>query len=342
MYLLQSSSSTMSLSKQKRNFYRICTLIIDHAADAMRCLLHHFIQKTYRIPFKDFVINHNHEIYHKFNITSCCQCTTSCRLPCKQVLSSVQMEMLFDKSAPKLSCHRQSSQYEFCCSKVKQNLLINDIDITVLKFFLVTFFEDEFWQNCLTGGVLFYEFLNQNQHDIYHLVHQNMPCCLCIKNPEYNIRVPTGNAKLTNVQWMTMFNTDNPHCLQNNPCGDKTSPCSVSATKGIMPSSLDHRARMLILSKFCIMMKHIDQIVNARNSAFAHARKGEISDENFEILWAEIESSIIYLSHVTSTDRERKRCILNLREKSLEESMYLEIQCLVLRQMDSNVVQVNT
>ncbi|CAC5359850.1 unnamed protein product [Mytilus coruscus] len=88
-------------------------------------------------------------------------------------------------------------------------------------------------------------------------------------------------------------------------------------------------------------MEHTDQLVQARNTVFAHAIKGELSDKYFRKLWNEIENSVLYLSQITSTDLERTRSILELREKSLEESMCLEIQCLALRQTkgDETVIE---
>ncbi|CAG2193466.1 unnamed protein product [Mytilus edulis] len=89
------------------------------------------------------------------------------------------------------------------------------------------------------------------------------------------------------------------------------------------------------------MMRHIDGLVNARNTSFAHAIKGELSDKEFRQLWIEIENSIIYISNITSTVDSRKLCMLELREKSLEESMCLELQCLILKQVhgDEHVLQ---
>ncbi|CAG2244835.1 unnamed protein product [Mytilus edulis] len=80
-------------------------------------------------------------------------------------------------------------------------------------------------------------------------------------------------------------------------------------------------------------MKYIDLLVNARNKVFAHATKGELSDEDFRQLWNEIENSIVYISKTTGTDIIQTRRILELREEPLEESTCLEIQCLILRQM---------
>ncbi|CAG2244833.1 unnamed protein product [Mytilus edulis] len=166
------------------------------------------------------------------------------------------------------------------------------------------------------------------------------PCCLCIENPEYKIAVATGKD-ISKHQLGIMFSTPNPHCNHSKICVDDKNPCSVTAATGIRPSSLDIRTRITLLSKFCIMMEHTDKLVQARNTVFAHAIKGELYDEDFIKLWNEIENSIIYLSQITSTDLERTRSILELREKALEESMCLEIQCLALRQTkgDETVIE---
>lgn len=331
----------MSLSTMRKNFYRIVTLIIDHGADAMRCLLEYLIKKNHRISFRDFVSNHQHEIYHQFNNNICCQCPKNYRRPCKTVISVWQIDTLFDKNSPKHSNHRHSSKCEYCCSTIKPNLKLDEIDITLLRYFLVTYFEQEFWHNCLNGGVSFQDFLNTNKHDIFHLMLLKTPCCLCIENPEYKIAVATGKD-ISKHQFGIMFSTPNPHCNHSKICVDDKNPCSVTAATGIRPSSLDIRTRITLLSKFCIMMEHTDKLVQARNTVFAHAIKGELSDEDFIKLWNEIENSISYLSQITSTDLERTRSILELREKALEESMCLEFQCLALRQTkgDETVIEV--
>ncbi|CAG2238493.1 RFC3_5 [Mytilus edulis] len=148
--------------------------------------------------------------------------------------------------------------------------------------------------------------------------------------------VLTEKDRINRTQWERMFQVSELPCIQHRsyfPNGYILNPCSTSATIGIRHSDLDGRARMIILSKFCTLMKHIDKLVNTRNTAYAHAIKGELSDEDFSQLWIEIQNSIIYVSNITSTADSRKLCILELREKSLEESMCLELQFLILKQM---------
>ncbi|XP_071126570.1 uncharacterized protein [Mytilus edulis] len=324
----------MSLSTLRKNFYRIASLIIDHGAESMRCLLDQFIRTKYGMSFRDFVSNHQHEIYHLFNNGICCLCSKSYRRPFKTIISAWQMDKLFDIKNPKLSGHKDSSKCEYCCSIVKSTLQIQDIDITLLRFVLVTYFEEEFWQSCFTSGIVFHDFLNTHKHDIFHLLQLNTSCCLCQAHPGYMVMVVTEKDRLNRTQWETMFQVPELPCIQHRiPKGKPLNPCSVSATIGIRHSDLDGRARMTILSKFCAMMRHIEVLVNARNTVFAHAIKGELSDEEFRQLWNEIENSIIYVSNITSTVDSQKLCISKLREKSLEESLCLELQCLILKQM---------
>ncbi|VDI29793.1 Hypothetical predicted protein [Mytilus galloprovincialis] len=334
----------MSLSTLRKNFYRIASLIIDHGAESMRCLLDQFIQTKYRMSFRDFVSNHQHEIYHHFNNGICCLCSKSHRRPFKTIISAWQMEKLFDIKNPKLSGHKYSSKCEYCCSIVKSTLQIQDIDITLLRFILVTYFEEEFWQSCFTSGMLFHDYLNTHKHDIFHLLQLNTPCCLCLAHPGYTTMVLTEKDRLNRTQWETMFNTSELPCTQhrnNCPNGKPLKPCSVSATKGIRPSDLDGRARMIILSKFCAMMRHIDVLVNARNTAYAHAVKGELSDKDFKRLWLEIVDAIVYISKDTGTHISRSQSILELLENSQDKCACIQEQCLELEKMkdDNNVLQ---
>lgn len=205
-----------------------------------------------------------------------------------------------------------------------------------MRFFLVTYYEEEFWQSCFLNGMLFHDFLNTHKHDIFHLLQLNTLCCLCKDNPGYTIMVASEKDRLNRTQWEKMFHTSGLPCSQHKndfSNGYTLNPCSVSATKGIRHSDLDGRARMIILTKFSTMMMNIDVLVDARNTVFAHAIKGELTDEEFRQLWIEIENSIVYVSNITSTVDSRKSCILELRERTLEESMFLEQQCLILKQM---------
>lgn len=336
---------SMSLSTLRKNFYRISTLIIDHGADALRCLLNYFIKNKHNVSFKDFVSNHQHEIYHHFNNSVCCQCQRNYRRPYKSVISKWQIERLFDKNGPKRPCHSANSKCEYCCSPVKSTLQIQHMDITFLRIFLVTYFEEEFWQSFIPGSLLFSNFLNTNKHDIFHLLQLNTTCCLCLADPGYTTMVLREKDRLNRTHWATLFQTSERPCTQHrkkNSNDNTMYPCSVSATIGFRHSDLDGRARMIILSKFCNLIKHMDQLVDARNMVFAHALNGELANEDFSQLWNEIERSIIFVSNITSTVDSQKQRIQDLREKSLEEPMHLEIQCLILRQMqnDENVLQV--
>ncbi|CAG2193465.1 unnamed protein product [Mytilus edulis] len=234
----------MSLSTLKKNFYRIASLIIDHGAESMRCLLDHFIQRKYRISFQDFVSNHQHEMYHHFNNGICCLCSKNYRRPYKTVIGAWQMEKLFDKNSQKLSCHKHSSKCEYCCSTVKSTLQLQDIDITLLRFFLVTYFEEEFWQSCFTSGIVFHDFLNTHKHDIFHLLQLNTPCCVCLADPGYTTMDLNEKDRLNRTQWEKMFQTSEFPCIQHRsycPNGYTLNPCSVSATIGISHSDLDGR-----------------------------------------------------------------------------------------------------
>lgn len=335
----------MSVSTLRKNFYRLATLIIDHGADAMRSLLDYFIKKKHRVTFKDFVSNHQHEIYHHFNRSVCCQCSGNNQRPYKSVISVWQIKNLFDQHGSKLVCHKQSSKCKYCCCIVIPSLKLQDIDITLLRFFLVNYFEEEFWERCFKREISFYEFLNQNKHNIFHLLQLNGPCCLCRNVSKYTITELTEKNRLNKTHWETMFHNPELPCSQhrnNSPTGNTINPCSVSATTGIRHSNLDVRARTIILSQLCTLMKYVDTLVNARNSVIAHAIKGELSDVHFMRLWPEIVNAIVYISKETDTHISRTKGILELREKSLDECACLQVQYIVLQkfQDDHNVLQV--
>lgn len=321
----------MALSTlNRRHFYQITSLIIDNGADALRSLLENFIQRRYRQTFRDFVSQKQHEIYHYYCSYKCCQCSKQSRYM-QKVICVWQMETLFDLSSLKLCCHKTSSKETFCCSQVKQTLNLKDIDITLLRFFLVTFFEDEFWQIWFSLGNTLETVLNTNKHSLYHLCDHNR-CCICISDPSYKLTDALVTDKLSKSTWKQIFKTRKSPCSLHNQY-DPTYPCCVSATIGLQYTELDSKTRMIILTNYDPLMKHLNVLMKSRNDTFAHSNKAELSQTDFDLLWNETELSIIELSKISGTDKKQRRDILRLKSRTFEDSTFSQLQHRILQEI---------
>ena len=62
-------------AKERENFYRICTMLLDHGKESLETLLNNDLINQ-NMTFEDFLRNNEHEIYHLcYNTKMCCQCS---------------------------------------------------------------------------------------------------------------------------------------------------------------------------------------------------------------------------------------------------------------------------
>lgn len=140
--------------KERENFYRIATVIVDHGTESLSAVLDNDLSTT-SITFEDFINIHYHEIYHLcYNRIPCCQCTGRGRLvqanP-NRIMYPGQLDVLLDKSGPTMLGHNPnlSRTSQHCCRPAKKYLAIANLDITLLRCLLVNFAN-----NCQTNSTL--------------------------------------------------------------------------------------------------------------------------------------------------------------------------------------------
>ena len=156
---------TVLASKERENFYKNSTLIVDHVKDSLVDVLElHLTLKN--LSFEDFINLHQHDIYHLcFNKRRCCQCPQGYVLPNSRVLHPPQLEILLDKYGVARSCHVPGRRADFCCCLAKQSVTTNVLDITLARCLLINFCDDVFRRNCSLRKNI--EMLHQMRNKLY-------------------------------------------------------------------------------------------------------------------------------------------------------------------------------
>jgi hypothetical protein len=136
-------------SKERENFYKNSTLIVDHAKDSLVDVLELHLTLN-NLSFEDFINLHQHDIYHLcFNKRRCCQCPAQGYIsPHSRVLHPSQLEILLDKNGVARSCHVPGRRDDFCCCLAKPGVTTNVLDITLARCLLINFCDDVFRQSC--------------------------------------------------------------------------------------------------------------------------------------------------------------------------------------------------
>ncbi|VDI66474.1 Hypothetical predicted protein [Mytilus galloprovincialis] len=129
-------------NKARENFYRSATVIVDHGKEAMTAVLDDDLSKR-NLTFVDFINQNQHELYHLcYNRRPCCQCINNripLGTPSSRILHENQLDVLLDKSGPRLPNHNPQTRSTFCCCLAKHNLSSACLDITLTRCLLLNF-----------------------------------------------------------------------------------------------------------------------------------------------------------------------------------------------------------
>ncbi|XP_071146076.1 uncharacterized protein [Mytilus edulis] len=139
--------------KERENFYRNATVIVDHGKESLSAVLENDLANT-KLTFEDFINKHQHAIYHLcYNKSRCCQCPTGRFVPANnnRILHQRQLDKLLDTNGSTLNGHNPNtpSTFQHCCRPAKKSLSTSNIDITLLRCLLMNFA-----QNCRTNYIL--------------------------------------------------------------------------------------------------------------------------------------------------------------------------------------------
>ena len=152
-------------NKERENFYKNSTLIVDHAKDSLVDVLELHLTLN-NLSFEDFINLHQRGIYHLcFNQKKCCQCPQGCVSPHSRVLHQSQLEILLDKNGVTRPCHVPGNQADFCCCLAKQGVTTNVLDITLARCLLINFCDDVFRRSYSLRGKI--DTLHRMRNDVY-------------------------------------------------------------------------------------------------------------------------------------------------------------------------------
>ncbi|CAC5404550.1 unnamed protein product [Mytilus coruscus] len=311
-------------SIERENFLRHAILVVDHSKSALVSLVELNVANKSQ-TFEQFVNTNQHEIYHLYNSSRCCQCPTAhYPLRSPHILYQSQMELLFDRSS-KLPCHNTARRSaEFCCSMAKSGLYTDVLDLTLARCLLVNLCNDIFWFSCLQfQSMTFEDFLNNNKHELYHLWQYNAPCCQC--PPGYTF--PTNYSVLGQNDWMQMFNAVLLPCADHKKRpspGSMQSICSVAAKPGITSIHLNPSLRRIILQHCCTLRMAVETLVQIRNQDYGHAKEGLMSVNEYNTSVVKIERCIIDIAKVCKKETQFKQKIREAKDGALDQTLFTQ------------------
>ncbi|XP_063405194.1 uncharacterized protein LOC134688419 [Mytilus trossulus] len=140
--------------------------------------------------FQCLIEEHKHDLYHYYHFTTRCEiCSFDYLLPDRRRLLQIHLDLLCIPSS--LSNFNTPN---FNCS-----ITVDEIDLDI-AWCLLDCCDAIFWRQCLQlQRTTFVEFLNENKHEIYHLVEGVNSCNLCKNNSQQHKHI------ITQKQWTYLF-----------------------------------------------------------------------------------------------------------------------------------------
>ncbi|XP_063438594.1 uncharacterized protein LOC134719531 [Mytilus trossulus] len=109
--------------------------------------------------------------------------------------------------------------------------------------------------------------------------------------------------------------------------------CTVSASRGIDVRHLSDQLTKVLIEQCCPLRQTIDRLIQIRNKVQGHSSDGRISDPDYVMYKSDIESGIMEIARVCKTEAITKQSLLDLNNRSLDETLCIQYQNMLLEQM---------
>lgn len=322
--------------KKQENFLRNAILTVDHSKEALQCFIQQHLENNHQ-TFEDFLNQNQHDIYHLYHDSKCCQCSAGPLRRKKQILFASQIELLFDTKRH-LSVHKKTRLSDFCCCYAKKSVTTAVLDLTLARCLLMNCCIDIFWYSCLAfKKIPLEQFLNSNKHILYHLWKNNTKCCRC--QPDYIF--PCDVHVIMESEWKKMFNSTLPQCEndQKIPASGAKSICTFSATPSITVQQIHSELQNIIIQYCCSTRKSVEKLVELRNLTFGHVKEASMSCTEFNKFFREAEYAIIDIATVCGKEDYYRQMLLDLRDKPLDSRMFCQYEKVLLQTINNYEVQ---
>ncbi|XP_071161599.1 uncharacterized protein [Mytilus edulis] len=200
----------------------------------------------------------------------------------------------------------------------------NDAALELLDFYLSN------------QGITLKDFIENNQHEIYHLCFNKGLCCRCQYGPVYK---PQSRI-LYPAQLDILLATKG----SNIPCNVRAKPtCSHTindhyVNPNIATKHLDLTLCRCLLINFSNILPQgsvernaFEDLINMRNKC-CHAAKGEISSKDYQTYKAQIEKCLLALAQVYGKTHDMQLKIKDAEKRPLDESICKQLHQTILQE----------
>lgn len=328
--------------KERENFYRQTTRIVDHSRDAVVSLIELYVRRNL-ITFEVFINTNQHAIFHLcFNKKPCCQCVSR-QIPFSypnRVINESQLTLMIDANGSRFPSHIVNCKINFCCCKAKPNLSMDVLDFTIARVLLINLCKELFWYDCIAlPKITLQDFLNMNRHVLFHERHVAVPCCSCSPSMTFQ----RTRSAITNQAWNFLFDTVSVKCFNQIVVSNMHCICRFNASQSLSQHNIHPELENTILKLCCPTMKAVEVLRQIRNTVYGHATKAFLNDSEYIQYKEETETAIIEIAKLCNKENEFSKRLDDLENRPLDEMIVKQKISILLENInrENNIQKVN-
>ncbi|CAG2207457.1 unnamed protein product [Mytilus edulis] len=185
------------------------------------------------------------------------------------------------------------------------------------------------------------DFINLNQHGIYHLCFNHVSrCCQC-KNGKLPLRTPTSRVLHPDQLNLLLDKTG-----QQLPChniSSKSQLCCCPAKSTVTTAHLDLTLLRCLLINFASICPQnsnirlaVDDLIGYRNKLYGHAQEAKCSDSDYKLYKIQIEAVILTIAKSCNKENEMKQKLKDAEVRPLDETICQQYQNCLLYEIQRN------
>lgn len=327
-------SDTILDYPERLNYFKLLIVVTEIAVFLTRKIMEKHLKKIGK-NLQTFIDENRHEIFHCFDKRKCCLCQSNFFLASEKILKESQMRLLFDDSQPRQNGHRSENNNKWCCREVNP-IDIDDLDLSFFRFFLFNFCDESLWDIDLTECQnSFNEILNNNKHDIYHLLHLNITCCAC----EMGYKKPKPFVTLDSKDFEKMFMLSKRKKCHN------FCMCVYDAKHSLSHTELKKRCNkntfIQLTKSFCNIRQNIEKVVKVRNDiAHVYGIHAEVSEDKFEKDWKILLTCTQAMGKVTGREEWTNEQMDRVKSCNFNDNLYHQMHIKLLQEAETSEVRV--
>lgn len=178
------------------------------------------------------------------------------------------------------------------------------------------------------------DFINLNQHEIYHLCNHEDPCCRCTRG-KLSRHIPSQRV-LFPSHLDILFDKTSKKIAGHN-LNSKSQLCCSSAKQSLTAACLDFTLLTCLLMNFTstctgAFRKNVKDLLKYKNNLHGHSQEGIISDADYSIYKIQIESVILSIAKQYNKENMIRQKLKETEVRAMDVNVYFKYRNTLLHE----------